>query len=80
MMVKDFSSLSVPIDRAMTLIGKLGDVIPHLDETKFNQRHRIVLADGRQFRSPGFDIAQRLAQAYCDIEIGRPALSVVDLP
>ncbi len=35
MMVKDFSSLSVPIDRAMTLIGKLGDIIPHLDEAKF---------------------------------------------
>jgi hypothetical protein len=57
-MVKDFSSLSVPIDRAMTLIGKLGDIIPHLDESKFNQRHQIALTDGRQFCPLGFDIAQ----------------------
>ncbi len=38
MMVKDFSSLSAPIDRAMAFIGKVGDIIPHLDEAKFNQR------------------------------------------
>jgi hypothetical protein len=42
-----FLFASIPISCAMTLIGKLGDVITHLDEAKFNQGHQIVLADGR---------------------------------
>ncbi len=62
-------SPSGQIDRAMTFIGKLGDIIQHLDEAKFNQRHKIVLADGQKLRSPGFDIAQRPAQTYRNIEI-----------
>jgi hypothetical protein len=42
-----FLFASIPINCAMTLIGKRGDVITHLDEAKFNQGHQIVLADGR---------------------------------
>ena len=60
---------SVPIEREMTLIGKRGLLVAHFDEAKFNQGHQIVLADGRQFCSFGFDIAQRPAQTYRSIEI-----------
>ena len=59
---------SGPIHRAMTVIGNHGLIIVHFDEAKFNQRHQIVLADGRKFRSPGFDITQRPAQTYRSIE------------
>jgi len=60
---------SAPIECAVTLMGKLGNVVPHFDEAKFNQRHQIALANGRKFGSPGFDIAQHPAQTYRSVEI-----------
>jgi hypothetical protein len=45
-------------ERAMTLSGKLGDVILHLNEAHFDQGLEIVRTDRRQIRPPGFDIAQ----------------------
>jgi hypothetical protein len=45
-------------EHAMTLSGKLGDVILHFNEAHFDQGLEIVRTDGRQIRPPGFDITQ----------------------
>jgi len=46
----------------MTFIGKLGNVVPHLDEAHFGQGPEIVRTDRRKFCSLGFDIAQHPAK------------------
>jgi hypothetical protein len=53
---------SVPIERAMTFIGKVGEIVVHLNEAHFNQCPEIVRADRRQFCPPALDVAQYPAE------------------
>jgi hypothetical protein len=46
----------------MTFIGKVGEIVVHLNEAHFNQCPEIVRADRRQFCPPALDVAQYPAE------------------